>query len=125
MLIVVILNCAFSSCSKDDDDDSSIAFDKGMVVGKWTITSVNGMSTWNWIKEGNTLTFNSDGSCTTSFSMENVWKLENGKIATYYGRTLEPMLIYSLLSISGSEYTVKVTGTLDESNESVQIIMKK
>lgn len=123
-LPLFVLSLVFAGCSKDDDS-SSVVFDKSKAVGKWTITNVSGNSTWYWISEGNTLTFNSDGTCSTGFSMENSWKIENGCIATYYAKTSEPCLIYNLLSIDGSDYNVKVIGTLDESNESVIIKMKK
>jgi hypothetical protein len=35
------------------------------------------------------------------------------------------MLVYSLISVDGAVYTVKVNGTLDESDKSVIIKMKK
>lgn len=57
--------------------------------------------------------------------MENAWKIEDGKIKTYYKPTAEPMLIYSLISTDGSIYNVRVNGTLDESDLSVVIKMKK
>lgn len=122
--VIAFVILAMTSCSKDDDD-SDISFDNATVVGTWTITSVNGTSIWEWISEGKKLTFSSNGACSTSFSMENAWKIEGGKIMTYYKETQEPMLVYSLISIDGNEYKVKVNGTLDESNESVIIKMKK
>ena len=122
--VIAFVILAMTSCSKDDDD-SDISFDNATVVGTWTITSVNGTSIWGWISEGKKLTFSSNGACATSFSMENAWKIEGGKIMTYYKETQEPMLVYSLISIDGNEYKVKVNGTLDESNESVIIKMKK
>ena len=123
--VIAFVILAITGCSKDDDDDDVISFDNATVLGTWTITSVNGTSIWWWISEGEKLTFSSNGTCSTSFSMENAWKIVEGKIATYYKETQEPMLIYSLISVDGNEYKVKVNGTLDESNESVIIKMKK
>ena len=102
-----------------------MSFDKSTIVGTWTINSVSGTSVWRWIAEGKQLTFNSNGTCVTEFSMEDSWKLESGKICTYFNETKEPMLVYSLISVDGAVYTVKVNGTLDESDKSVIIKMKK
>lgn len=123
--IIAFVAIIMSSCSNDDDNNGpSLSFDKATVVGTWEITNVSS-STWNWIKEDATLTFNSDGSCFTGFSMENSYKIESGIIKTYYKATEEPMLIYTLMSVDSNVYTVKVGGTLDESNKSVIIKMKK
>ena len=123
-LPLLIVSFVFTGCSKDDGDEG-IAFDQSTVIGTWTVTSINGTSPWSWIATGNTLVFNSDGSCSTGLGMENSWKLEGGKIKTYYRQTSEPMLIYTLLSKDGTDYTVKVGGTLDEKDLSVVIKMKK
>lgn len=122
--IMALVTLAFAGCSNNDDDDSSLAFDKATVVGTWEITNA-GSSTWHWIREGATLNFSSDGSCKTDFSMENAYKIEGGAIKTYEKSTNEPMLVYVLLSVNSNIYTVKVYGTLDESNMSVTIQMKK
>lgn len=124
-LPVLLLSLLFIGCSNDDDNESSLNFDKTTAVGTWSITSVSGTSEWRWIAQGKELTFNSDGTCKTDFSMENAWKIEDGKIKTYYKPTAEPMLIYSLISTDGSIYNVRVNGTLDESDLSVVIKMKK
>ncbi len=123
--LIAIVMLSVTSCSKDDDNEPTMSFDKSTIVGTCTINSVSGTSVWRWIAEGKQLTFNSNGSCVTEFSMEDSWKLEGGKICTYYNETKEPMLVYSLISVDGSVYTVKVNGTLDESNKSVIIKMKK
>ncbi len=57
--------------------------------------------------------------------MENSYKIEGGVIKTYYKETGEPMFIYTLLSVSSNVYTVKIGGTLDESNKSVIVSMIK
>lgn len=122
--IMAFATVIMSSCSNDDDNDTSLPFDKETIVGTWEITSASS-STWGWIKEGAILIFNTNGSCSTGFSMENAYKIENGVVETYYKATNEPMLIYTLLSVDSGVYTVKVAGTLDEINESVIIKMKK
>lgn len=122
--IMAFATVIMSSCSNDDDNDSNLFFNKEAIVGTWEITSASS-STWPWIKEGATLLFYRDGACSTGFSMENAYKIENGVIKTYYRATNEPMLIYTLLSVDSGIYTVKVGGTLDEINESVIIKMKK
>jgi hypothetical protein len=104
--LIAIVMLSVTSCSKDDDNDPTMSFDKSTIVGTWTINSVSGTSVWRWIAEGKQLTFNSNGTCVTEFSME-------------------PMLVYSLISVDGAVYTVKVNGTLDESDKSVIIKMKK
>ncbi len=124
VLQIVAVCIFFTSCSKDDSD-SSVSFDNSKVVGTWSITSTEGTTSWNWINTGNVLTFNSDGTCSTGFSMENSWKIESGKVCTYYKKTEEPMLIYTLLSVEGSTYRIKVQGTLDEKDLSVIINVNK
>lgn len=123
-LCLVALSIIFTGCSKDGDEPN-VFFDNSKVIGSWTITSIEGTSEWYWISNGNTFFFNSDGSCSTGFSMENSWKIENGRVCTYYKKTSEPALIYSLLSAEGSTYRIKVQGTLDESDLSVIIVVKK
>ena len=122
-LFAVLSMIVISSCSSDNEEPS-IAFDKSTVVGTWEIINA-GTTSWRWIAEGNVLTFNSDGSCKTGFPMEDPYKIESGVIKTYYKSTGEPMLIYVLSSVNSDVYTVKVNGTLDESNKSVTIQMKK
>lgn len=124
VLQIIAVSIMLSSCSKDESD-STVPFDNSKVVGNWAITSTEGTTSWDWINTGNVLTFNSDGTCSTGFSMENSWKIESGKVCTYYKKTEEPMLIYSLLSAEGSTYRVKVKGTLDEKNLSVIINVNK
>ncbi len=114
----------FTGCSKDEEE-STLSFDRSTIIGTWTITDHEGEIEWYWIAPGGTLTFKTDGTCQTGFTMEDSWKIENGNVATYYQKTLEPMLIYTLLSVNNGEYRVKVRGTLDESNLSRIIKMKK
>lgn len=125
ILITIALSFSFTACSSNDDDSSSLAFDTNTIIGEWTITEVSGNSEWDWITKDKTLTFKNDGSCQTGFSMENAYRIKNGRIETYYKDTSEPMLVYTLQNNNNGILTVKVSGTLDESNLSVTIKMKK
>ncbi len=57
--------------------------------------------------------------------METAYRIENGRIFTYYAVTNEPMYIYTLLSKSGDTMSVNVNGTLDEIDQSITITMRK
>lgn len=128
MMALTLSVVTFTSCSSDDDD-SSIAFDLNTIVGTWEITDVSGDSEkgWagDWIEEGKTLKFNNDGTCETGDTLEDSYKIVNGLVITYFKEYDEPMLIYKLLTKNGDVLKVKVNGTLDESNLSVTIQMKK
>lgn len=114
---------AFVSCGSDDEPD--MQFDKNTIVGTWEITEVQGTAQWRWIVKGTTLTFNSNGTCSTGFSMEDSYKIEGGQVKTYYAETMEPMYVYELLGKNGNTLTVKMKGTLDESDISIVFKMTK
>ena len=57
--------------------------------------------------------------------MEDAYKILGGKIYTYYAETDEPMYIYSLISGDASNLTVRVGGTLDESDMAITIKLQK
>lgn len=120
---LMVATMAFVSCG--NDDEPSLEFDKNTIVGSWDISEVQGTSEWWWIAKGANLTFNSNGTCTTGFSMEDSYKIEGGQVKTYYAETLEPMYIYELQKKDGSTLTVKMKGTLDESNLSTVFKMAK
>ena len=113
----------FVSCGSDDEPD--LQFDKNTIIGTWEITEVQGSPEWWWILTGTMLTFNSNGSCTTGFSMEDSYKIEGGQVKTYYAETQEPMYVYELMGRNGNTLTVKMKGTLDESNLSTVFKMTK
>ena len=125
VFLTLVLSFSITACSSNDGDNPSLAFDSNTIIGEWTVTEVSGISEWYWIKEGKTLTFKNDGSCITGFSMENAYRIKNGRVETYYKDTEEPMLVYTLQNNSDGILTVKVSGTLDESNLSVNIKMKR
>ena len=57
--------------------------------------------------------------------MENSYKREGRHIKTYYDATQEPMYVYELMGKNGNTLTVKMKGTLDESNLSTVFKMSK
>lgn len=113
----------FVSCGSDDEPD--LQFDKNTIIGIWEITEVQGSPEWWWIVTGTMLTFNSNGTCSTGFSMEDSYKIEGGQVKTYYAETQEPMYVYELMGKNGNTLTVKMKGTLDESNLSTVFKMTK
>ena len=123
VLICMLMCLNFVACS--DDDNDFLAFDSTTIIGQWVITDVQGSSEWSWISKGETMTFNADGTCITGHWMENVYRIEDGCIHTYNNDSGEPMFIYTLIENKGSKLSVKVQGTLDESNSSVVIKKKK
>lgn len=108
--------CFLTSCSNDDDDNSSISIKKQDLIGTWTIKSVNGkIGEGNRIKVGDKAIFREDGSCTTSWHwMEDSYEIKNGKVFTYCKSNNEPMWIYTLISINENTAIVKMEGTLDD-----------
>lgn len=113
----------FVSCGSDDEPD--LQFDKNTIVGTWEITEVQGSPEWRWIVTGTMLAFNSNGTCSTGFSMEDSYKIEGGQVKTYYAETQEPMYVYELMGKNGNTLTVKMKGTLDEGNLSTVFKMIK
>lgn len=76
------------------------------------------------IQKGKTIRFKNDGSCEAFHSMETAWRINNGRIETYYKATNEPMYVYTLLSTSDDNVTIKMNGTLD-SNLEATIVFKR
>lgn len=125
LLTAALFACVMTtSCSSDDDDSPSMSFDTQTIVGTWEITNVENKSLPEF-QNGATITFYSDGTCIGVMDMENAYRIKDGKIFTYYSKTDEPMYVYSLLSKQDNSLTVRVNGTLDESNVSVTIQLKK
>lgn len=120
---LMVATMALVSC--DNDDEPNLQFDKETIVGTWEITEVQGNPEWWWIAQGTALTFNSNGTCSTGFSMEDSYKIEGGQVKTFYAETQEPMYIYELHGKKGNTLTVKMKGTLDESNLSTVFKMTK
>ena len=124
VLMVTILSISFISCGSDDDD-SSLSFSKEIIVGKWRITNIAGNNEHsNWLSVGKEAEFKSDGTCNGWFSMENSYKIEGGRIMTYYARTSEPMFVYTLLSQNGTTLSVRMDGTLDDNSTCTLTLQK-
>lgn len=123
LLLIVVFGCMFASCGSNGDEESdSLSFTD--IVGSYVITNICGTNSHSWLKSGQIMTFNSDGTCTTGFSMEDSWKNENGKIHTFYKKTNEPMYVYELKSRNGNVYDVQMTGTLDD-DTSLRLTLQK
>lgn len=92
---------------------------------EWTVESFNITRGNNSdLQKGKTIRFKNDGSCEAFHSMETAWRINNGRIETYYKKTNEPMYVYTLLSISDNKVTIKMNGTLD-SNLEATIVFKR
>ena len=123
--VTISLVCGLSSCSKDDDNPP-LSFTKEIITGKWRITNISdtkGHNTW-WPSAGDEMEFNYDGTCTGWFSMEDAYKIEGGRIHTYYGETNEPMFVYTLLSQNGTTLSVRMNGTLDDNGTCTLTLQK-
>ena len=119
----MVATMALVSCG--NDDEPNLQFDKETIVGTWEITEVQGTPEWRWIVKGTTLMFNSNGTCKTGFSMEDAYIIEGGKVKTFFAETQEPMFVYELQNKNGNTLTVKMNGTLDESDLSAIFRMTK
>lgn len=92
---------------------------------EWTVESFNITRGNNSnLQKGKTIRFKNDGSCEAFHSMENAWRINNGRIETYYKTTNEPMYVYTLIAVNGDMITVKMNGTLDDNLEST-IVFKR
>ena len=124
-LMIALTSVSFTACSSDDDDEPSLSFTKEIIVGKWKITNIAGNNEHsNWLLVGSEAEFKTDGTCKGWFSMEDAYKIEGGRIKTYYARTNEPMFVYSLLSQNGTMLSVKMDGTLDDNSTCTLTLQK-
>ena len=106
---------------------SEKAFTKELIAGdfQWKVNSISikrGAS--SIITEGKTIRFNEDGSCEGFHSMENAWRINNGRIETYYKQTEEPIYVYTLLSSNSDELLVRIDGTLDDNLQAEVLLIK-
>ena len=106
---------------------SEKAFTKEIIAGdfQWKVNSVSikrGAS--SIITEGKTIRFNEDGSYEGFHSMENAWRINNGRIETYYKQTEEPIYVYTLLSSNSDELLVRIDGTLDDILQAEVLLIK-
>lgn len=115
----VIVYASFTSCGGDDSEEGDgekeyQPITASEIKGTWEIKTISGNNTHSWLEIGNTITFNDDGSCISNFSMEDSYKIENGKICTYYKKSKEPIFIYSVKNKNGNVMTLLMSGTLDD-----------
>lgn len=106
---------------------SEKAFTKEIIAGdfQWKVNSVSikrGAS--SIITEGKTIRFYENGSCEGFHSMENAWRINNGRIETYYKQTEEPIYVYTLLSSNSDELLVRIEGTLDNNLQAEVLLIK-
>lgn len=125
VLMIALASVSFTACSNDDDDNPSLSFTKDIIVGKWKITNISGNNEHsNWLSVGSEAEFKSNGTCVGWFSMEDAYKIDGGRIKTYYAETNEPMFVYTLLSQNGTTLSVRMDGTLDD-NSSCTLTLQK
>lgn len=92
----------------------------------WKVKNINierGKS--SSIQNGKVIKFNGDGSCEGFHTMETAWRINSGRIETYYKKTNEPIYVYTLLSQNGDEVQVRVNGTLDDDLSAVLTMEKQ
>lgn len=104
-----------------------LAFTKDLITASsWVVEEFNIVKGSNSsIEKGKSITFKNDGSCEAFHSMENAWRITNGRIETYYKQTNEPMFVYTLLSQKDGKLTVRMNGTLDNNLEATLTLAKK
>ncbi|MBQ8702566.1 MAG: hypothetical protein IJ549_07370 [Prevotella sp.] len=124
-LMIALVSVTLTACSSDDDDEPSLSFTKEIIVGKWKITNIAGNNEHgDWLSVGSEAEFKSDGTCVGWFSMEDSYKIEGGRVKTYYARTNEPMFVYTLLSQNGTTLSVRMDGTLDDNSTCTLTLQK-
>ena len=124
IMMATMLSVGFASCSSDDDNPS-LSFTKEIIVGKWKISNIyDANQDIRWFSVGDVAEFKSDGTCRGWFSMETAYKIESGRIHTYYKETDEPMFVYTLLSQNGSTLSVRMNGTLDDNSRCSMTLQK-
>ena len=129
MLMIITLPMMVACGSDDSDSESSMDFTKEMLVDEscyWDIKEITGNNTR--FSKGDVAEFYADGTCKGFDYMETAYQIKNGRLYTYYGKTQEPMFVYTLLSRDVSdvkdELTVRVDGTLDDKSV-FRIVMRK
>lgn len=117
MLVVSVSVMLFTSCSSDDDGDSSKDINVQEVVGTWTCTAstdkVDGKPITGYMV-GESITISEDGkSSSTASSIGNgTWKLDGNKMSAKntYGDTFSATIV-----VSGNKMKWNGTSSLDVS----------
>ena len=102
MLVVSVTAVFFTSCSSDDDEDSSKDINVQEVVGTWTCTAstdnVDGKTITGYMV-GESITISEDGkfSSTASSIGNGTWELNGNKISAKntYGDTFSATIVVS------------------------------
>lgn len=110
-----------------DDSDKGLDITQDMIAGDfcWQVedfTIVRGKM--NSIEKGKYVYFHTDGSCEVFSKMENAYRINKGKVETYYKDTNEPMFIYTLLEVTGDRVKIRMSGTLDDDLQATIILVK-
>ena len=110
-----------------DDGDKGLDITQDMIAGDfcWQVedfTIVRGKM--NSIEKGKYVYFHTDGSCEVFSKMENAYRINKGKVETYYKDTNEPMFIYTLLEVTGDRVKIRMSGTLDDDLQATIILVK-
>lgn len=96
---------------------SPLNITKEMIVGDfyWQVMDFSvRRGSGNILSKDAKIRFYTDGTCEGFTSMENAYRINNGRIETYYKRTNEPMFVYTLLAQDGESVSVQMDGTLDD-----------
>ena len=108
------------------DPSTTILITNEMISGTaWTLESFNIERGSNSnIQNGKTIVFKNDGTCEGFHSMETAWRINSGRIETFYQPTNEPMYVYTLLSQNGDNVTIRMNGTLDDDLQATLTLTK-
>lgn len=123
-MMAILLSIGLAACGSDKDEEPSMSFTQEIIVGKWKIASISGESGHVDLKVGVEMVFKADGTCNGWFSMEDAYKIENGRVCTYYAKSGEPMFVYTLLSQNGTMLSVRMNGTLDDKTSCTLMLQK-
>ena len=118
IVMVVMLSVGFASCGSDDDDEPSLKITKDMLVGSWEVTDIVNTSgdQLRKVYVGATMKFYNDGTCKCYDYMENAYRINNGRLETYYKESGEPMFVYTLVAQKGDIIQLRRNGTLDDNS---------
>ncbi len=117
LTMITTFSIGFTSCGNDDDEEATLRFSESMIAGdfSWYVNNYTiERGSCSSLKKGIILKFNNDGTCSCFHRMETAYRLNNGRVYTYYDQTDEPMYVYTLLSQNEDVLKVRMTGTLDD-----------
>ena len=113
---------------ESDNSPTEKSFTKEIIAGnfQWKVNSVSiKRGSGNSIIQGKTIRFYEDGTCEAFRSMENAWRINNGRMETFYKQTNDPMYVYTLLSANSDEIMVRIDGTLDDILQAEVVLLKE